>query len=82
MALVRNFSSDPPPRNLENDKHMVKVTHLVYDILEELSLKDKITEEENEIYIRNYKHMKIMLGSQWFEDVCEEEELKKFKKYK
>jgi len=82
MALVRNFSSDPPPRNLENDKNMVKVTHLVYDILEKLSLKDKITEEENEIYIRNYKHMKIMLSSQWFEDACEEEELEKFKKYK
>jgi len=42
MALIRNFSSDPPPRDLERDKQMVKGTHLVYDILEELSLKNKI----------------------------------------
>jgi len=82
MALIRNFSSDPPPRDLERDKQMVKGTHLVYDILEKLSLKNKITEEENEIYIRNYQHMKIMLSSPWFEDACEEEELEKFKKYK
>tara|TARA_R110000751_G_C13393776_1_gene436762 strand:+ start:52 stop:306 length:255 start_codon:yes stop_codon:yes gene_type:complete len=80
MALIRNFSNEAP-RDLEADKHTIKGTHFVYDILEELSLKGKITEEENETYIRNLQHMKIMLGYQWFKDTCEEEELKKFKKY-
>ncbi len=52
-----------------------------WDICEELSVKETLTEEEQMNLDRNKNHIQRMLKVDWFVKGCTEEELEKFKKY-
>jgi len=68
-------------RTEEEIKAHIALHWSTWDICEELSVKETLTEKQEEKLNRNKEHIQRMLKVDWFIKGCTAEELEKFKKY-
>lgn len=64
----------------EVQKHITNCFHS-WDICEELSAKESLSEEEELRFDRNKEHIQIQLGHEWFVEGCTAEQKADLEKY-
>ena len=72
--MEENYTSEQVQQHITNCFHS-------WDICEELSAKDSLTEKEQGSFDRNKEHIQIQLGKEWFVEGCTEEQMEKLEKY-
>tara|TARA_R100001509_G_C4831433_1_gene203440 strand:- start:286 stop:507 length:222 start_codon:yes stop_codon:yes gene_type:complete len=64
----------------EVQQHITNCFHS-WDICEELSAKESLSEKEQGSFDRNQEHIQIMLARDWFSEGCTEEQKADLEKY-
>jgi len=64
----------------EVQKHITNCFHS-WDICEELSAKESLSEKEQSTFDRNKEHIQIQLGQEWFVEGCTAEQKADLEKY-
>lgn len=64
----------------EVQQHITNCFHS-WDICEELSAKETLSEDEQGSYDRNQEHIQIMLAKDWFREGCTDEQITQLETY-
>lgn len=64
----------------EVQQHITNCFHS-WDICEELSAKETLSEDEQDSYDRNQEHIQIMLAKDWFREGCTAEQIAQLETY-
>ena len=64
----------------EVQQHITNCFHS-WDICEELSAKESLSEDEQDSFNRNKEHIQIMLARDWFSEGCTAEQKADLEKY-